>query len=214
MGVAETLKTELGVFAGFDPVLPVQYRDTPFLFLANIDPEIQLRVLQQARRPRFTLLDTMNLWIGIKKAALLKVMRRVDAVIVNDQEIRQLTGKSSLIQAAQALLKSGPRLVVLKRGEHGASLYGKNELFHVPAFPVETVKDPTGAGDSFAGGFIGHLASAQGGLTKASLRRAMAYGTVMASFNVEDFSVARVSRLKAPEIHARFRKLHGSTRFC
>jgi sugar/nucleoside kinase (ribokinase family) len=211
MSVAQTLDTELGVFAGFDPELPAAYRATPFLFLANIAPAIQSKVLDQARKPRFTLLDTMNYWIQGQKAALLKAVKRVDCVILNDQELRLLTGKHSLNEAARAILKSGPSFVVLKKGEHGAVLFGRNSTFHVPAFPVAKVKDPTGAGDSFAGGFIGSLAKA-GRVDQGSLRQAMAMGTCLASFNVEDFSIRRTGRLKKAEIASRYRHLKVMTR--
>jgi sugar/nucleoside kinase (ribokinase family) len=212
MGVAETLKTELGVFGTFDPVLPSALRGPAFLFLANIHPLVQLKVLQQAGRPRFTLLDTMNYWIASQKPALLKVIRKVDGLIVNDQEARQLTGKSTLIQAARAILAQGPKVLILKRGEHGASLYLKGgQSFHVPAYAVERVLDPTGAGDSFAGGFIGHLAR-RGAADGLRLREAMLYGTAMASFNVEDFSVRRVLKVTRPAVEARVRELRTMIR--
>ncbi len=211
MGVAETLATELGVFASFDPRVPASVARAPFLFLANIDPSVQSKVLDQAR-PRFTLLDTMNYWIASKKAALLKVVRRVDALILNDQELRQLTGEAVLTRAARAALKLGPKVLVLKRGEHGASLFTASGVFQVPAYPVGEVKDPTGAGDSFAGGFIGSLARS-GRVDAAALRQAMAYGTVMASFNVEEFSVDKVGRLRPADIRKRHSELRKMTQF-
>ncbi|MES2201592.1 MAG: PfkB family carbohydrate kinase [candidate division FCPU426 bacterium] len=212
MAVAKTLHTELGVFAGFDPVLPAAYRSAPFVFCGNIVPEIQSKVLDQASRSSFKVLDTMNLWIATKKKALLNAIKRVDAVVLNDQEIRQLTGVHSLILAAKALLKAGPRFVLLKRGEHGASLISKNEYFHLPAFPTEKVRDPTGAGDSFAGGLIGSLTAA-GRVDKGTLRRAMASGIVMSSFQVEDFSLWRTVKLKRPEIENRLKRLRAMTSF-
>lgn len=211
MSVAQTLSTDLGVFAGFDPKLPEAYRGAPFLFLANIEPSIQSKVLDQAGKPRFTLLDTMNYWIQGRKPALLKAVRRVDCVILNDQELRLLTGKHNLHEAARSVLKMGPGYVVLKKGEHGAVLYTKNATFHVPAFPVGRVKDPTGAGDSFAGGFIGSLAKG-GKVDSASLRLAMAMGTCLASFNVEDFSIRRTGGLKKAEIAGRLRTLKSMTK--
>jgi sugar/nucleoside kinase (ribokinase family) len=211
MAVAETLKTELGVFATFNPSLPAHYRRTPFLFLANIDPEIQSRVMDQVERPRFTLLDTMNFWIQGKRAALRKALRRVDAVVLNDQEIRQLTGKGPLIEAARAALSMGPRWVVLKKGEHGATLFGGKSLIHVPAYPVEKVKDPTGAGDSFAGGFMGSLASL-GQVSAENLRKSMAMGTCLASFNVEDFSIRRTKNLQKAGIKRRLEELREMAR--
>ncbi len=212
MAVAHTLKTELGVFASFDPKLPESYRPAPFLFLGNIVPDIQLKVLAQMKRPRFTMLDTMNLWIATRKAALKRVLKKVDAVVLNDQEIRQLTGMHSLIRAAKALLKMGPSYVFLKRGEHGASLIGKDEYFHLPAYPTAAVKDPTGAGDSFAGGVMGSLA-ASGRVAPADLRLGMACGVVLSSFQVEDFSLWRTVKLKKSEISARLKKLRAMTSF-
>ena len=212
MAVAETLKTELGVFATFDPRLPASYRKAPFVFCGNIVPEIQGKVLDQAARGSFRMLDTMNLWISIKKAALKKVLKKVDAVVLNDQEIRQLTGVHSLIRAAKTVLTMGPKFVFLKRGEHGASLVGKNEYFHLPAYPTDAVKDPTGAGDSFAGGVMGSLA-ARGRVTPADLRRAMACGVVLSSFQVENFSLWRTVKLKQSEIKARLGKLRAMTTF-
>ncbi|MGH7442784.1 MAG: PfkB family carbohydrate kinase, partial [bacterium] len=159
MAVAETLRTDLGVFGTFDPRVPAAWLKAPFLFLANIEPGIQGRVLDQMTGPRFSLLDTMNLWIATRRAALLKVIRRVDAVVLNDQEIRQLTGEASLVKAAAACLKLGPKHVFLKRGENGASLVSGDGYFHLPAYPTARVLDPTGAGDSFAGALMGRLAA-------------------------------------------------------
>jgi sugar/nucleoside kinase (ribokinase family) len=212
MAVAHTLATELGVFATFDPVVPQAWRRAPFLFLANIEPGIQLRVLEQMRATRFSLLDTMNLWIATRRKALLKVVARVDALVLNDQEIRQLTGEQALIKAARACLRLGPKAVFLKRGEHGASLVTPGSFFHLPAFPTEAVVDPTGAGDSFAGGLMGWLAR-RGGTGAKDLRRAMAAGVVLSSFQVEGFSLERTLRLKAPEIAARLKALRSMTRF-
>lgn len=212
MAVAKTLRTDLGVFAAFDPRVPREWLGAPFLFLANIEPGIQERVLDQMTRPRFSLLDTMNLWISIRRKALLKVIKRVDAVVLNDQEIRQLTGEASLIKAAKACLRLGPKTVFLKRGEHGASLIGRDEFFHLPAFPTSAVLDPTGAGDSFAGGLMGWLAG-KDRCAPADLRAAMAAGVVLASFQVEGFSLERTLRLKRPEIAARLKALRAMTRF-
>jgi sugar/nucleoside kinase (ribokinase family) len=212
MAVAETLKTELGVFAGFDPVLPPSYRKAPFVFCGNIIPEIQSKVLSQALPGSFKMLDTMNLWIATRKAALKKALRKVHAVVLNDMEIRQLTGEHSLIKAARKVLSMGPRHVFLKRGEHGASLISRHEYFHLPAYPTDKVKDPTGAGDSFAGGVMGALA-ARGRLAAADLRRAMACGVVLSSFQVEDFSLWRTVKLKKSEIGARLKRLRAMTAF-
>jgi sugar/nucleoside kinase (ribokinase family) len=212
MGVAQTLKTDLGVFSSFQPRLSSEYRRAEFLFLANIDPELQIKVLEQVERPQFTLLDTMNLWISIKKKALQRAIARVDAVVLNEQEVLQLSGKASIADAARSILGLGPKILVIKRGGNGASLYNRNEFFSLPAFPVKKVKDPTGAGDSFAGGFIGYLAL-KGNLERNTLRRAMAFGTVLASFNVEDFAIRRVSGLKMREIKSRFNSLRQITQF-
>lgn len=212
MAVATTHKTELGVFASFDPRLPASYRKAPFVFCGNIVPEIQGKVLAQAARGSFKMLDTMNLWIATRKAALKKVLKKVDAVVLNDQEIRQLTGVHSLIKASKSILAMGPKFVFLKRGEHGASLIGRHEYFHLPAYPTAAVKDPTGAGDSFAGGVMGSLA-ARGRVTPANLRQAMACGVVLSSFQVEDFSLWRTVKLKKSEIDARLKKLRAMTTF-
>jgi sugar/nucleoside kinase (ribokinase family) len=211
MAVAKTLKTDLGVFATFDPSVPMPWRRAPFLFLANIEPSIQERVLKQMHRPKFTLLDTMNLWISVRRAALLKTIKQVEAVVLNDMEIRQLTGESSLIKAAKACLKLGPSYVFLKRGEHGATLIGKKEYFHLPAYPTDKVVDPTGAGDSFAGGLMGWLARG-GRASGTALRAAMAAGVVLSSFQVEGFSLERTVRLKPAEIAARLRALRSMTK--
>ncbi len=212
MSVATTLKTELGVFATFDPKVPEAWRQAPFLFLANVEPSIQERVLHQMKAPRFTLLDTMNLWISVRRKALLKVIKQVDAVVLNDMEIRQLTGETSLIKAAKACLRMGPTTVLLKRGEHGATLVGKDEYFHLPAYPTDKVVDPTGAGDSFAGGLMGWLAR-EGKATPAALRAGMAAGVVLSSFQVEGFSLERTLRLSPKEIAGRLKSLRSMTRF-
>jgi sugar/nucleoside kinase (ribokinase family) len=206
MAQAQTLKTELGVFGSFNPALPRALARPRFLFLANIHPAVQGAVLRQAGKPAFTLLDTMNYWIASQKPALLKVIRAVDGLIVNDQELRQLTGAGTLAVAAKKALALGPKVLILKRGEHGASLHTRKGSFFVPAYPVAKVLDPTGAGDSFAGGFIGHLARV-GSTQERRLREAMLYGTAMASFNVEDFSVKRVLKTRGPAIEARVRAL-------
>lgn len=212
MAVAKTLSTDLGVFATFDPQVPPAWRGAPFLFLANIEPSIQERVLRQMTRPRFTLLDTMNLWIATRRRALLKTVGQVDAVVLNDLEIRQLTGEHALIKAARACLKLGPSWVLLKRGEHGATLIGRDEYFHLPAYPTDKVVDPTGAGDSFAGGLMGWLAR-EGRASRTALRAGMAAGVVLSSFQVEGFSLERTVRLKPAQIAARLRALRSMTRF-
>lgn len=199
-----TLSTDLNVFASFSPELPESYRNAPFLFLANISPSLQLHVLSQVDRPRFVMLDTMDLWINIARDALTEVIRRVDMLTLNESEARAFTGQHSLVHAARQLLELGPRYVVIKKGEHGSILFTRNSIALLPAFLLEDVSDPTGAGDAFAGGFLGALARG-GVVNEKAIRRAMGYGSVVASFGVEDFSLDRLARLKRPELEARFR---------
>lgn len=201
---ATTLDTRLGVFADFRPVLPERFRATPFVFLANIDPELQHDVLRKVAPPRLVALDTMNFWIKGKRDALLGVLAEVDALLINDAEVRMLAHEANLVKAARAMLSYGPRTVVVKRGEYGALMITPSGFFFAPAFPLEAVLDPTGAGDAFAGGFLGFLAKS-GTLDEAALRRAIVYGSVMASFTVEDFSLARLARLTTQEIEDRYR---------
>jgi sugar/nucleoside kinase (ribokinase family) len=200
---AKTLDTQLGVFAEFRPTMPEAFRGTPFLFLANIDPELQLDVLRKVERPRLVALDTMNFWIKGKREALRRVLAEVDALVVNDAEVRMLTEEPNLVKAARRVLGYGPRIVVIKRGEHGALMVAQGRFFFVPAFPLDSVYDPTGAGDTFAGGFLGALARGRQ-LDEPALRRAIVYGSVMASFTVEDFSLNRLLRLTDREIEDRY----------
>ena len=209
---AKTLDTQLGVFADFRPSLPAHFRASPFLFLANIDPDLQRDVLRQVDRPRLAALDTMNFWIQGRREALGRVLAEVDAVVVNDAEARMLTGEPNLIRAALTILGFGPRTVVVKRGEYGVLMATDGRFFFAPAFPIESVFDPTGAGDSFAGGFMGVVAGA-GTVDEATLRRAIVYGSVMASFTVEDFSLNRLTRLTEAEIQERFGAFQEMTRF-
>lgn len=208
-----TLRTELNVFANFDPKLPASYCDCPYVFLANIQPTLQLSVLRQMRRrPRLVALDTMNYWIERTPAELRRTLREVDVLVINDGEARQLAGEHNLLRAAARILRMGPRTLVVKRGEYGALLMRPDSMFAVPAFPLEQVCDPTGAGDSFAGGFIGYLASVNR-LNEATLRRAMVYGSVLGSFVVERFGLERLRTLTRSEIHARARQFLHLTRF-
>ena len=201
---AKTLDTQLNVFADFRPTLNDTQSRVPYLFLANIDPELQLEVLRQMRgRPRLVALDTMNFWIQGKRDALLRVLREVDLVTINDGEARQLADEPNLIKAARKIAALGPRTVVVKRGEYGALLLDNGAFFVVPAYPLEAVFDPTGAGDTFAGGLMGYLAF-RDRTDAATMRRAMVYGSVMASFTVEDFSLNRLARLDAREIDRRY----------
>jgi sugar/nucleoside kinase (ribokinase family) len=213
LNVAHTEDTQLGVFGEFEPKLSAESRDADILFLANIQPDLQRRVRAQCGGARFCALDSMNLWIETTKDSLLAAIGEVDCVILNDAEIRQLTGESNLARAARAVMALGPRAVVAKQGEYGAALFTEGGFFALPGFPLEDVRDPTGAGDSFAGGFLGYLDSHDGELDEASLRRAMGYGTVLASFNVEEFGCERVARLSREEIDERFADLVAMTRF-
>jgi sugar/nucleoside kinase (ribokinase family) len=209
---ARTLDTQLNVFATFRPQLPEALRRVPYLFLANIDPELQLEVLRQmADRPRLVALDTMNFWIQSKRDALLRVLREVDVITINDAEARQLAGEPNLIRAARAIAGLGPRVVVVKRGEYGALMLGEDAFFAAPAYPLESVFDPTGAGDTFAGGFMGSLAAADA-RDAANMRRAVVCGSVMASFTVEDFSLNRLLRLTPAEIAERMVAFQDLTR--
>ncbi|MEE8557236.1 MAG: PfkB family carbohydrate kinase, partial [Myxococcota bacterium] len=208
----ETLFTELGVFEGFQPQLPDTYRDSEFVFLANIHPALQLQVLGQARAPRFRAMDTMNFWIETTPTELGQTLAGVDALVINDEEARQLTGSYNLVIAAEEIQRRGPRIVIIKRGEHGAILFDEAGIFTAPAFPLREVQDPTGAGDSFAGGFIGALAR-EGSTDHAALRRALIYGSTMASFCVERFSLDRFCELDPGEVEQRFAEFRALTRF-
>jgi sugar/nucleoside kinase (ribokinase family) len=209
---AKTLDTQLNVLGDFRPVLGSDARRTPFLFLANIDPSLQLGVVKQmATRPRLIALDTMNFWIHGHRAALERVLREVDVVTINEGEARQLANEPNLIKAARGIQAMGPRTIVVKRGEYGALMLTDDGFFTVPAYPLESVYDPTGAGDTFAGGFFGYLAS-QDALDAVTVRRALVYGSVMASFTVEDFSLNRLARLKQPEIAERYAAFHDLVR--
>jgi len=205
---ARTLDTQLNAFAEFKPALEARQRAAPFLFLANIDPDLQLDVRRQMTGPLFTALDTMNFWIEGKRDALLRVLHEVDALVINDAEARMLAREPNLIKAARAIIELGPRVVVIKRGEYGSVMVSDGEFFFTPAYPLESVFDPTGAGDTFAGGFMGYLA--QRGMTDpASMRKAMVFGAVMASFAVEDFSLERLKRLARREIELRYAAVQG-----
>jgi sugar/nucleoside kinase (ribokinase family) len=208
-----TLTTELNVFADFKPKLPERYRASKYVFLANIAPDLQRDVLQQVKkRPKIAALDTMNYWIERSNEDLRETLRHVDILMINDAETRQLSSEHNLLRAAKHIFKMGPSTLVVKRGEYGAMMVDKRGVFCVPAFPLEEPHDPTGAGDSFAGGFMGYLAAA-GDKSDASLRRAMVYGSVMGSFTVEKFGLDRLKTLKLKEIHARARHFAKLTQF-
>ena len=218
MNTRRTLSTDLNVFASFSPELPTAYRESPFLFLANIAPELQLVVLDQVRSPRFIAADTMDLWIRTAREPLLKLISRVHLLLINDSEARELTGEEHLGKAAQQVLGMGPTYVVIKKGEHGCMLFSRKSVFLLPAYPVDEVHDPTGAGDAFAGAMIGYLSGfvrnsphhaghwdrhGPTRITIASIRRAMVYGTVTASFAVEAFGLDRLVSLERADIDAR-----------
>jgi sugar/nucleoside kinase (ribokinase family) len=208
-----TLTTDLNVFAEFKPKLPEKYKQAKYVFLANIAPELQRDVLHQVRvRPKLAALDTMNYWIERSNAELRETLKHVDILMINDSETRELSNEHNLLRAAKHIFKMGPQTLVVKRGEYGAMLVDKNGVFCVPAFPLEEPHDPTGAGDSFAGGFMGYLAGA-GQKNDAALRRAMVYGSVMGSFTVEKFGLDRLRSLKRTEIHARARHFLKLTQF-
>ena len=208
-----TLATELNVFADFKPRLPEKYRASQFVFLANIAPELQRDVLHQVKkRPKIAALDTMNYWIERSNAELRETLKHVDILMINDSETRQLSNEHNLLRAARHIFKMGPSTLVVKRGEYGAMLVDKRGVFCVPAFPLEEPHDPTGAGDSFAGGFMGYLAG-NGEKSDAALRRAMVFGSVLGSFAVEQFGLDRLRRLKRSEIHARARHFSKLTQF-
>ncbi len=209
MNQRETIYTHLNVFAEFRPHIPESYRNTPYVFLANIAPELQLDVLNQVKQPKFIGLDTMNFWIEGSNAALRKVLERIDVFMINDSEARQLSGRSNLLKAAEEIFKMGPKIIVIKKGEHGAALITKDHHFIAPAMPLAHVCDPTGAGDTFAGGFMGYITQTQD-LSFENLKRAMIYGSVMASFCVQDFSLNALKNLTNEQIFTRvmdFKKL-------
>jgi len=206
---AETLETHLGVFSNFRPNIPPQFRNAPFVFLANIDPRLQLQVLEQVEKPRLVACDTMNFWIESRRPELVELLGHVDLITLNDGEARQLTEQVNLVKAARWIMEKGPRYVLIKKGEHGAFMFTPDSVFFAPAYPLETVFDPTGAGDSFAGGFIGSLA-ASGDLSDRSMRRAVVVGSAMGSFACEKFSNTRLLEITRADIDKRvqeFREL-------
>ena len=208
-----TIETRLGVFADFEPKLSESARRADVLFLANIQPDLQRRVREQCPDPRFVGLDSMNLWIETARDSLIETIGLADCLMLNDAELRELTREPNLVRAARQVREWGPRVVVAKQGEYGAALFTDEGFFALPAFPLETVVDPTGAGDCFAGGFMGYIAAHQGELDHDLLSRAMAYGTALASFNVEEFGVERIVRLTSEEVAERVADLRRMTHF-
>jgi sugar/nucleoside kinase (ribokinase family) len=210
---AVTHETQLGVFEHFEPTLPPQYRDADFVFLANINPQLQLRVLDQVRHPRLVLCDTMNLWINIAREAVWEIFKRVDIAVLNDGEARLLTEEDNLLRAGKKLLESGPKHVIIKKGEHGALLFSQDgSLFVAPPYPIEEVVDPTGAGDSFAGALIGYLAQTDD-LSIENLRRAVVYGSVVASTTVQGFSLQALRVLDMQEVERRYQSVRQMSAF-
>jgi sugar/nucleoside kinase (ribokinase family) len=209
---AETLETRLGVFSHFRPKIPEAFRRAPFVFLANIDPRLQLEVLRQVDRPKLVACDTMNFWIESRRSDLLTLLEQVDLVTLNDAEARQLTESANLVKAARWILDRGPTHVIIKKGEHGAFMFTRDSVFFAPAYPLEDVFDPTGAGDSFAGGFIGYLART-GDVSEASMRRAVIFGSAMGSFAVERFSIGRLTEIGMDDITNRVRAFHRLVSF-
>ncbi|MHB9133917.1 MAG: PfkB family carbohydrate kinase [Armatimonadota bacterium] len=212
MNQAHTLATHLNVFENFRPAIPETHRATPYVFLANIDPELQLTVLAQIDKPAFVMADTMNFWINGKREHVLEVIKRVDAVTMNDAEARQLCDTASLVNAGRQLLAMGPRVVIIKKGEHGALMFTEHEYFVAPSFPLEEVRDPTGAGDTFAGGIMGFLAFTDD-TSAANIRKAIIYGSVLASYTVEDFSLSRLAVLEPGEVMVRYAEMRRITAF-
>lgn len=211
---AVTIDTHLNVLADFNPVLPESYRKSEYVFLGNIAPALQQKVLDQIENPKLVAMDTMNFWIDSARDDLVKAVKRVDIVIINEGEARMLADTPNLVKAARYIRELGPSTVIIKRGEYGALLFYKNEIFASPAYPLEEVFDPTGAGDTFAGGFMGHLAkTGSDGMDETLLRQAIVMGTVMASFTVEKFSVDRLAELDRKEIAERFRAIKKLTHF-
>ncbi|HDL18042.1 MAG TPA: sugar kinase [Bacteroidetes bacterium] len=208
----KTIFTHLNVFEKFQPHIPAQLRQTPYVFLANIGPDLQLNVLSQMGKPKFVALDTMNFWIDRDPETLRQVLARVDGLIINDEEAKMLTGENNQILAMQKIEAMGPKVLIVKKGEHGAVLYYRRKYFYLPAFPVENLIDPTGAGDTFAGGFMGYLA-AENELNHDTLRNAVVLGSALASFNVAGFGVDRLKEIGREEIFARYEKFQELTRF-
>jgi sugar/nucleoside kinase (ribokinase family) len=212
LNTAHTLDTQLNVLASFKPELPDDYRDAEYVFLGNIDPELQLEVLKQVRRPKLVACDTMNFWIEGKPNELKETLRHVDILTINEGEARELAKEPNLVKAARTILSMGPKTLIVKRGEYGSLMFSDSGIFSAPAYLLESVFDPTGAGDTFAGGFMGYLANT-GNLNDGAVRQAIVFGSVMASFNVEEFSLNRIRSLDCKEIEGRYREFKRLTHF-
>ena len=212
LNVAHTLDTQLNVFQDFKPELPEDYKNVEFLFLANIDPDLQMQVLESVKKPRLVACDTMNFWIEGKSTALKKLLKKVEMLVINEGEAREFAKEPNLVRAARIILDCGPKTLIVKRGEYGALMFTKEGIFSAPAYPLEDIYDPTGAGDSFAGGLMGYLASTKD-LTPASIKKGIIYGSTMASFNVEAFSLERLKKLSKEEIQKRYEAFKQLTHF-
>ncbi len=212
MNEAKTVKTELNSFKNFNPQLPESYKNVKYVFLANINPQLQLQVLEQVRKPKLAMLDTMNLWIKSAKPQLLDVIKKVDILLLNDSEARQLFETPSLVKAAASARKLGPKHVIIKKGEHGALYFTDSTHFNAPGYPLETIKDPTGCGDSFAGGLIGYLAKTDD-VSERNIRKAIIYGSALASFNAEDFSLNRLKSVTLKDIENRYKEFEDIREF-
>lgn len=212
MNEAKTRKTELNSLEKFKVEMPEKYRNTKYVFLANIDPELQLEVLRQINKPDFTVLDTMNFWITSKREVLIEVIKKVDVLLLNDGEARQLFNSISLVKAANEALRLGPKAIIIKKGEHGALLFTKNKHFNAPGYPLENIKDPTGCGDSFGGAFIGYLAKTKD-LSERNFRKAVVYGSVVASHNAEDFGLNKLKRITSRDIEKRYSEFQDMREF-
>ena len=208
----DTIELHLNVLAGYEPQLPESYRDAEYVFLGNIDPLMQLEVLHQIRRLKLVVCDTMDHWIRESEENLKKVLKRIEMLVINDSEARLLSGYDNIVKAARAILRMGPKMVLIKRGEYGVLQFSDSSVFATPAYPLEEVFDPTGAGDSFAGGLMGHLART-GDMSEGGLRRAIVYGSVVASFTVEDFGVKRLTDVSLPQIEERYQRFVQLTDF-
>jgi sugar/nucleoside kinase (ribokinase family) len=212
INVRDTIELHLNVLAGFEPKLPESYRDAEYVFLGNIDPMMQMKVLNQLRRMKLVACDTMDHWIRESSEDLKRVLKRIETLVINDSEARLLSGYDNIVKAARAILKMGPKMVLVKRGEYGVLQFSDSSVFATPAYPLEQVFDPTGAGDSFAGGFMGHLARS-GDQSRGGLRRAIVYGSVVASFTVEDFGVKRLTEVSLTELEERYQRFVELTDF-
>ena len=212
MNQAHTLDTKLNVLATFDPKVPDEYRQSRYLFLGNTDPEVQMKVLKQMKKPRFVMMDTMNFWIENKKDALTKMIEKVDALVLNDAEARQYWDTPNLVHAGRSFLGLGPKAVIIKKGEHGALMFTDGSCFSAPAYPLEKLVDPTGAGDSFAGGFIGWLARTED-ITPRNMRKAVIFGSAIASYNAEDFSLNKLKKITRDDIFNRYMKFQDIVSF-